>query len=71
MSIISIGKCDGCNKMRKLDGGACEICLKYLGKNVLRVFKRARTEPEFRKLVFNRIDPAARDRFIQTFGEIK
>jgi hypothetical protein len=60
-----------CNKMNKLHDGACEHCLRNLGENLVRIFSRARTEPEFRKKIFARINPLDRDRFVQMFGNIE
>ena len=68
MSVTRIGRCDGCDNQAKLEDGVCDACINSIGKNLARLFKRARTDPEFAKKAFARLEPEYKEAFIEHFG---
>lgn len=68
-----IGRCVGCNNMRRLQTDACEECLgaPNRGPKWLELARRVRNDPEFALACFNRLPkepPAHRIAFVEKYG---
>ncbi len=69
--VVHIGRCLGCDKCARLDGGVCMECLSSprRGRRWAELANRCRTEPEFALAVYAQIrTDRARAMFLSIFG---
>lgn len=59
--IIEIGRCKGCDQRARLDRGVCKGCLvsPRRGRRWAEISHRCRTDPEFARSVYLRIESAS------------
>ena len=69
--IVQIGKCTGCERLRKLDDGVCDECLTnpHRGRKWAAMAFRVRQDPKFAATVYGMIrTDAGKKVFVQEFG---
>mgnify|MGYP001388254078 CR=1 FL=1 len=66
----AIGRCIGCDRVRVLDNGVCEICSRPpRGRWWAEMSSRVRRDPSFAPAVFRRISTRrGRALFVRTYG---
>lgn len=69
-TLPTIGRCKGCDAVRRLDEGVCHACLvPPRGRVWARMSHRVRTDPEFALAVYRRITTdAGRRTFVRAYG---
>lgn len=55
MGIVTIGRCRGCDEMRRLDAGVCRECLELRGRRWAELSHRCRTDRAFAAAAYRRI----------------
>ena len=69
-SVVHIGRCLGCDEVRRLDDRVCQPCLaRSGGRRFAEQCHRVRTDPAFAAALYQRLPTArARERFVALFG---
>lgn len=70
--IFTIGRCLGCDRMRRLDDGVCTACLEgpHRGRRWAEMSHRCRTDRAFAREVFERIETrSGRALFALMYGD--
>lgn len=70
MDIVTIGRCHGCDRMRRLDAGVCTACLERRGRRWAELSHRCRKDRSFAFAVYRRIrDEHGRALFRRMYGD--
>lgn len=68
-NLIRIGRCAGCQKMKRLEIGSCSDCKKRYGENSGPILQRIRRDPAFALLCYRGLTQEyAKQEFMKNFG---